>query len=251
MRISLITVCFNSAATIRDTIESVVAQSYDDIQYIIIDGGSTDGTLDIIDEYKSNISIVLSEQDSGIYDAMNKGVRLATGEVVGILNSDDVFNGVDILETVVDVFSHAPDVDLLMGHVVFLHKRDRSKISRFYSSKRFAPWMLRFGWMPPHPATFVRTEVYRRHGIYKDKFRISSDYEIFVRWLYVHKLKYVKLDRILVRMLPGGASNTSLKSLWTLNREIVIACRENGLYTNLMFLVLKIPFKFSEKFRRP
>lgn len=251
MKISIITVCFNSAATIRDTIESVLAQEQADVEYIIVDGKSTDNTLSIVREYQDRISIIISEPDNGIYDAMNKGIRAASGDIIGIINSDDFYEKNDVLATVISAFNNNNDIDLIFGDLVFVKPTELKKVTRFYSLPNYAPWQLRFGYMPPHPATFIKKEVYNKNGLYKTNFKIAADYEFFVRLLMVKKIRFNHLDKVLVRMRSGGASTSGFKSSLVLNREIIRACKSNGLHTNLLFLLLKIPFKLLELVRRP
>jgi glycosyltransferase involved in cell wall biosynthesis len=251
LKLSIITVCFNSASTIRDTIESVLSQDHTDIEYIIVDGGSKDGTQAIVESYGARINRFVSEPDKGLYDAMNKGVALATGAVIGILNSDDFYESTTSLSSVVKAFEHCPESDAVFGDVVFVNPADLRNVTRFYRGNRFAPWKLRFGWMPPHPATFIRKMAYDTVGLYSLKYRISADYEFFVRLFMVHRLKYSYLDKVLVRMRSGGASTDGLRSSLKLNLEIVKACRTNGVYTNILMLVLKLPFKLYELRKRP
>ena len=251
MKVSIITVCLNSAATMRDAIESVLAQTYADIEYIVVDGASADETVNILNEYEKDIARIISEPDSGIYDAMNKGISCATGDIVGILNSDDFFESAGTIQQVVDGFCSGSHVDIVFGDVVFVGESDLATVKRFYSSRKFRPWKLRFGWMPPHPATFVRRSAYEKCGQYSLKYKISSDYEMFVRWLIVENLSYLRIDRVLVRMRQGGVSTAGIRSNLLLNREIVHACVSNGLYTNLVFLLAKIPFKLLELIRKP
>lgn len=251
MKVSIITVCYNSSETIRDTIESVIAQDYASIEYIVVDGGSTDNTLAIIEEYRASISVLISERDRGIYDAMNKGLARAKGDVVGLLNSDDFYETHHAISDVVAAFDSAPAADILFGDVVFVAADDLTRVTRYYSSAKFRPWKLRFGWMPPHPATFVRNQVYKCFGGYSLNYKISSDYEIFVRWLMVNKLNYLRMDKVLVRMRAGGASTAGIKSSIRLNAEIVRACRKNGIYTNIFLVMLKTPFKLLELLRKP
>ncbi|WP_044874954.1 glycosyltransferase family 2 protein [Pseudomonas sp. LFM046] len=251
MKVSIVTVCYNSASTIRDTIESVFSQSYSDIEYIIVDGGSRDATLSIVDEYRDRINRVVSEPDRGIYDAMNKGIAMANGDIIGILNSDDYFESVDAIEAVVAHARKSPDCEVIFGDVVFVHPDNLEKVVRYYSSRHFRAWKLRFGWMPPHPATFVRREAYERVGKYSLDYKISSDYEMFVRLLLVSELSFSRLEKVLVRMRSGGASTAGIRSSIRLNREIVRACRSNGIYTNLLFVLSKIPFKLLELLKRP
>lgn len=251
MKLSIITVCYNSANTIRDTIESVFSQDHCDIEYIVIDGGSKDGTQAIVESYGERISRFISEPDKGLYDAMNKGVALATGDVIGILNSDDFYEDSTSASSVVKAFERHSESDVVFGDVVFVNAPDLQKVTRFYRGNRFTPWKLRFGWMPPHPATFIRKSAYTKVGLYSLKYRISADYEFFVRLFMVQRLKYSYLDKVLVRMRSGGASTGGLKSSLKLNMEIVEACRANGVYTNLPLVLLKLPFKLYELRKRP
>ncbi len=250
MKISIITVSFNSGLTIRDTVESVLAQSFTNIEYIIVDGGSSDDTLSIIKEYDNKIAKLISEPDHGIYDAMNKGVSAATGDVVGILNSDDYFEHENVLSYIADTFDQHPDVDIVFGDVVFVNPDNLNKIVRHYRGLRFAAWKLRFGWMPPHPATFVKRSVYQAYGLYNLRYKIAADYEIFVRWLLANRLYYFYVNRVLVRMRTGGLSTSGLRSSLLLNREIVNACKSNGIYTNIFLILSKVPLKLLELVRR-
>lgn len=251
LKVSIVTVCYNSSSTIKDTIESVLSQDYVDVEYIIVDGGSNDGTIDIVKSYGNKISTFVTEKDNGIYDAMNKGVALATGDIVGILNSDDFYESESILSYVVGAFDKKPEVDIVFGDVVFVEPSDLKKVTRFYRANRFSVWRLRFGWMPPHPATFIRKSAYEKVGAYSLKYKIAADYEMFVRQLYVHGLKYLYINKVLVRMRSGGVSTSGFKSSLRLNLEIVTACRNNGLYTNIFMVLLKLPFKLYELFRKP
>jgi len=250
LKVSIITVSYNSAETIRDTIESVLEQSYKDIEYIIVDGNSKDETMAIVTSYGDKVTKVLSEPDKGIYDAMNKGVALATGDIIGILNSDDFYETNNAIEDIVDHFKANIEAEVVFGDVVFVEPSNLNKIVRYYSSKKFKAAKLRFGWMPPHPATFIKKSVYDQYGLYKLGYKISADYEMFVRLLMVAKVKFARIDKVIVRMRSGGASTDGIKSSLTLNQEIVRACRENGVYTNLLLVLLKIPFKLIELIKR-
>ena len=246
MKVSIITVCYNSEATIRDTIESVLAQTYSNIEYIIIDGASSDSTLSIINEYDNKISKLISEKDKGIYDAMNKGVKIATGEIIGILNSDDFYENNKVISTVVKNFASNPISDIAFGNIVFVNPNQLDRIVRNYNAKHFESWKLRFGWMPPHPATFIRKRAYDTVGLYSLHYKISADYEMFVRLLLLNKLTFTYIDQVLVRMRAGGASTSGISSNIVLNAEIVKACRSNGVYTNIFMVLTKIPFKLLE-----
>jgi glycosyltransferase involved in cell wall biosynthesis len=250
MKISIITVCYNSASTISDTITSVTNQTYNNIEYIFVDGGSKDGTMDIVTKYKDNVHHVICEPDKGLYDAMNKGINVATGDVIGILNSDDFYESETVIEDIVDAFNQRPLADMVFGDVVFVSPNDLGNITRTYSSKNFKRFKLRFGWMPPHPATFIRSSVYKKYGDYKLNFNITADYELFVRLLMVEKLQYSRINQVLVRMRTGGASTAGIKSSILLNLEIVKACKMNDIYTNIFLVLLKIPLKLLELIRK-
>ncbi|MDY6929935.1 MAG: glycosyltransferase family 2 protein [Pseudomonadota bacterium] len=251
MKVSIVTVCFNSGRTIAGTLSSVLRQTHDDIEHVIVDGGSSDDTVDIVKKSLRSGDVFISEPDEGLYDAMNKGIGLATGDIVGILNSDDFFESNDVVSAVVDMFNRFPESEVVFGNVIFVTPANVKKVIRLYSAARFRPWKLRFGWMPPHPATFVRRSAYDKVGKYRLDMRIAADYDMFVRWLLVAGLKWKYLNKVLVRMRAGGVSTSGVKSSIRLNREIVHACRDNGIYTNLLFVLSKIPFKLMELIRRP
>lgn len=245
MKISIITVVWNNAETIKDAIESVLNQTYKDIEYIVIDGKSTDGTVEIIQTYKDRISKFISEPDEGIYDAMNKGVLAATGDIVGILNADDFYIDSDVISSVVEVFKKE-DVDSVFADLVYVHPDDLEKVVRYYSSKQFHPGKFTYGWMPAHPTFFVKREIYQRYGLFKTDYKIAADYELLMRFLYTYRISYYYLDKVLIKMRTGGISTRSLKSNWTLNKEIVRACHENGIKTNMFKLSLKYFKKIFE-----
>lgn len=245
MKVSLLTVSFNSEATIADTIESVQSQDYDDIEYIIVDGNSQDGTKDIITRNASRISKWISEPDAGIYDAMNKAVKMATGDVVGILNSDDFYADSTIISQVMDAFAD-PSVDAVFGDLVFVDPTNLSNVVRTYSSAGWNPKKFAWGFMPAHPTFFVRRKYYEQFGLFKTDYKISADYELLIRFLYVRKLKYRYLPIKMVIMRKGGVSSRNLKSNLILNAEIIRGCRENGIYTNSLMVYSKYFRKFFE-----
>ena len=250
-KISIITICYNSEKTIRHTIESVLSQGYPDIEYIVIDGLSSDNTMNIVNEYIEKITKIVTEPDQGIYDAMNKGVKHSTGDIVGILNSDDFFENSFVVSDVMDHFKSNPSSSLVIGDVVYVEPSNTVNITRFYSTIKFKPWKLRFGWMPPHAATFIKKTAYNKVGKYSVNYKISADYELFVRMLMVRKMDYSRINKVLVRMRTGGVSTSSIRASFLLNSEIVKACKTNGIYTNLFLVLLKIPFKMLELYRRP
>lgn len=245
MKISIVTVAFNSENTIRDTIESVLLQNYRDIEYIIVDGSSTDRTLDIIKEYGSQIAKVISEPDCGIYDAMNKGIRAATGSIVGIINSDDLYHKENVISEIVESFD-SKDVESVFADVRYVKADNLNKTVRYYSSKHFSPNLFRYGFMPAHPTFFTYKKFYDLYGYYKTDYLIAGDYELLIRFLFSNKLKYKYLPIVVMRMRTGGVSTASIKSKVILNKEIVRACRENGIYTNFPLLCFKYFIKIFE-----
>ncbi|CUA91539.1 glycosyltransferase family 2 protein [Comamonas thiooxydans] len=243
MKISVITVSFNSEKTIERTINSVLTQDYVDYEYIIIDGESKDGTLEICQKYSNRISRIISEKDSGIYDAMNKGISLASGEIIAILNSDDYFANNQVLKTVSANFS--PEIDLLLGNVEIFNE-STNKVRRFYSSKIFNPKLSRFGIQPPHPAVFIRKSAYTKHGTYDKQLRIAADFDLLTRFLSVLKLKFKRIDKTLVLMSDGGISNGSLKSRHKVSYEIIKSLKKNNIYSNILFVNLRFAIKLSQ-----
>ena len=247
MKISLITVSYNSGSTIKATLDSVLAQKYQELEYIIVDGGSSDNTLGIINEYSDLITQCISEPDKGIYDAMNKGVRCASGDVIGILNSDDFYLHAHVLDDVANVFRKDPQLDVILGDVdFFLESRPGHSVRR-YRAGRFKPWMFRFGLMPPHPAVFVRKSAYHRIGLYKLGYQIASDFDFLTRLLLIDEAKYQLLPKTLVRMRLGGVSTSGVASMHTITKEICRSLRENKVKTNCFFVMLRLPIKFIKQ----
>ncbi|MDY6823773.1 MAG: glycosyltransferase family 2 protein [Thermodesulfobacteriota bacterium] len=243
-KVSIITVCFNSAATIRDTIESVLFQDYPDIEYIIVDGASQDRTLDIVDEYRNRIATVISEPDNGIYDAMNKGIQAATGDIVGILNSDDFYADDQVIGEVVAEFVIS-NVDSVYADLAIV-SRDDKKYLRYYGSEKFTIKHIRFGWMIPHPTFFVKRKYYEKFGLYKTNYRVAADFELLTRFLWREKISHKRLPKCIIKMRHGGISSHGLWWRFHQNLEIVRACRENGIRTNIFIVLLKTPFKLLE-----
>lgn len=247
MKVSIITVCFNSGDSIAHTIESIMTQTYKNIEYIIIDGGSKDNTLDVVNRYSEQLNFeIISEPDDGIYDAMNKGLAIASGEVITFLNSDDVFAHQKVVEKAIDVMLKSCN-DLVFGDVQFIVDKE---VVRLYSSKGFKSWKLRFGWMPPHPGSFAKRELFQRSGGFDTTFKIAADYEMYVRWLLVEDVSFKRVNDVLVHMSLGGISTESWRARLKLNQEIVTACRKHHIYTNLLLVLSKIPFKLLELFIR-
>ena len=249
MTISLITATYNSGKTVEDTLRSVLSQTYNDIDYWIIDGGSKDNTLDIVRRYEPQFGGRLhwiSEKDRGIYDAMNKGLNHCTGDVVGIINSDDYFTSDNVLERVAAEMESNAGIDAVYGDIHFIKDDHPEKIWRYYSSKRFRPMWLRFGFMPAHPSFYARREVFEKCGLYSLDYKIAADYDMMVRLFVKHgiKAKYIPLD--FVTMRTGGASTNNVRSRIVLVNEDVKACRAYGVYTNRFMIGLKYLYKIFE-----
>lgn len=242
MKISIITVCYNSETTIRETIESVIGQTHPGIEYIVVDGASTDSTLSIINEYRKDISILISEPDKGIYDAMNKGVAAASGDFVGILNSDDIFINNNVIEELVSFLQQNPDVDGSYADLVFVKRDNVNIITRKYSSKIFSPSKIRFGIMCPHPTFYAKREIFHKLGLYDIDYPIAADFELITRFI-IGGVNLRRFDLIMVKMREGGISTSGFWQRIIQNFELVRACKKNGIYTNILFIGMKIPYK--------
>ena len=249
MKISVVTVTFNSAATVRDTIESVLRQEYSDYEYLVIDGGSKDKTVDIIKEYEPKFGgrmKWISEKDKGMYDGINKGIRMASGDVVGIINSDDFYHRSDVFNIINKAFDENKGIQAIYGDVRFVHPDNLDKTVRYYSSKNWRPWRFRFGFMPAHPTFFTYKENFEKYGYYQYGYHIAADYELLIRHLYTNRVpaKYVPLD--FMKMRTGGRSTNGWKANVLLNQEIVRGCKENGIWTCMPLLFLKYFIKVFE-----
>lgn len=248
MKISLITATYNSEKYLRDTIQSVLSQDNPAIEYIIVDGGSKDSTIDIIKEYEPKFKGRLrwiSEPDKGLYDALNKGFKMATGDVVGILNSDDFFTSDNILSKVVDAFN-SNNCDAVYGDIHFVNDTDLTKCTRYYSSAIFKRSLMRIGFIPAHPSFYVYKSKFEELGYYKTDYKIAADFELLLRFIYVHKIKthYIPLD--FVTMRTGGMSTESMDSRKTIMKEHLRAFKANGIFNNRFILSLRYPYKVWE-----
>lgn len=251
MKVSLITVTYNRAATLKDTIDSVLNQSYDNIEYIIKDGGSTDGTNDLIRKYEPKFGerlVWVSEKDEGIYDAINKGISLATGDIIGIINSDDYYHSNTIIEEIVNEFKNN-EVDAVFGDVVYVKPNNIHKIVRYYSSRFFTLNKTRFGLMPPHPSFFTYRHYFKEYGGYKTDYKIAADYDLMARFLYVHKMRYKYMPKAFLTMRTGGTSTHGVQNVIIRNnKEIIRACKENNIYTTLCLVCSRYLFKIMGLF---
>ncbi|MEZ9669362.1 glycosyltransferase family 2 protein [Vibrio breoganii] len=239
MKVTIITVCFNSEKTIRDTIESVASQNYNNIEYIIIDGLSTDSTMDIVTEYQKYISVIVSEKDFGLYDAMNKGIKHATGEIIGILNSDDILANVDTIKKIVSASSGYDGVYADVG----FYDIDLKTKKRHYSSKNFEVSKFSRGFMPAHPSCYIRKSVVEDIGLYSLDYQIASDFDFLVRAFLSPNNSFNYLNEEVVKMREGGLSTSGISANIKLNREIIISCRTNGLPCSWFSVLSKYPEK--------
>ena len=245
MKVSIITVSYNSEKTIEDTIQSVISQDYQDIEYIIIDGASSDATKSIIDNYKTDISCFISEPDAGIYDAMNKGINASNGDLIGILNSDDVYSNSSVVSDMVNALGKS---DAVYADLVYVDFNNLDKVKRVWKSGRFKKRAFYFGWMPPHPTFFVKKECYLNFGLYSLVLRSAADYELMLRFIHKNNIKVSYLPKIIVKMRVGGVSNISLKNRILANREDKKAWKINNVKPKAFTFFLK-PLRKLSQFR--
>lgn len=255
MKISVITATWNSGRTIGDTLRSVFNQSFTNVEHIIKDGGSKDDTLEICknfeqkyykDECKGRTINILSDKDKGIYDAMNQGVKAATGDVIGILNSDDFYTSDDVLARVAEEFEKNPELEAVYGDIHFVKDENLNKCTRYFSSRYFRPWALRFGFMPAHPSFYVRREVYEKYGLYDLDFRTSSDFEMMVRLFVKEKIRSKYINKDFVTMRAGGESTAGLEAKRKVNRDIAGSLKKHGVYSNQFFQSLRYFWRIGE-----
>lgn len=251
MKISLVTVAYNSEATIADTLASIDEQSHADKEHVIVDGASSDRTLQIVAAYRRPWRRVFSERDAGIYDAMNKGIRLASGDVVGFLNSDDFYASPDVLQRVAEAFTD-PAIEIVYGNLCYVAKDDVRRITRYWQSAPFHPGLFVRGWAPPHPTFFARRSLFSRFGGFDLAFPVAADMELMARFLEVHRVRSRHLPTVLVHMRSGGASGQGPMAVLSQNREIWRALKKNGLRAGLLRLALaKVVAKGRQLIARP
>ncbi len=244
MKISIITVCFNSDKTIENTILSMLEQTYENVEYIIIDGKSTDGTLNIIKKYENRIVSIISEKDNGLYDAMNKGVKLATGDIVGILNSDDTFFNNEVLKNIAN-FHINNNIDASVGDIV-QHRNGR--IIRKYQSKSWVPEKLKIGFMPPHPSVFFKKELFEKAGYYRLDFIVGADYELITRFFLKNNFNYKYSGITTTSMARGGVSSSGIKSYLLISKEIIKLLKMNNISFSRYKIYFRIVWKIKELF---
>ncbi len=249
MKVSVITVCFNSAATVEDTIRSVRAQEYEHIEHVIVDGGSTDGTVDIVKKYNGRIKRFISEPDEGIYDAMNKGLHLAQGDIVAFLNADDIYASPTVISDVVAAL-HAGNTDSVYGDLVYVGRRNAQRIVRYWRAGEYRPRAFHRGWVPPHPTFFCRRTLYHEFGGFNPSYRIAGDFELMLRLIEKHRIRVRYVPRPFVRMRVGGRANT-LRGIIQGNREILQAFRANDMEVSSRFFCSKLVYKLGQLVYRP
>lgn len=251
MKISIITVCFNAASTLGDTLDSVASQTYKDVEHIVVDGGSTDGTIEILKSGRGCISSWKSETDKGIYDAMNKGIALSTGEIIGALNADDVYADNNVLATVADVFSD-PGIDACYADLVYVDNRDTNRIVRYWKSRAYQVGLFKRGWMPAHPTFFVRRSVYENLGNFDLEYKLQADFELTMRFLEIYRINTTYVPKIWIKMRTGGVSNQSYRNIIKGNIEAYKACKKNSLRMLPFFTIfMKVMSRIPQFFKRP
>jgi glycosyltransferase involved in cell wall biosynthesis len=249
LKVSIITITYNSEPTLKDTIESVINQTYKNIEYILIDGGSTDETLSIIKSYGNKISTLISEKDNGLYDALNKGISLATGDVIGILHSDDFYTNNHVIQHIVSSFSNSP-VDAVYADLYYVDKINTNQIHRKWKAGIYKEGMFFNGWMPPHPTFFVKRSIYETCGNFNLNLTSSSDYELMLRFIHKHKIKLAYLPEFIIKMRVGGKSNVTFKNRIKANKEDRLAWKLNNVKPYFYTLYLKPLRKIIQLFKK-
>jgi glycosyltransferase involved in cell wall biosynthesis len=240
MKVSIITVVYNNEMTINEAIISVLSQSYSNIEYLIIDGNSSDKTVQIINNHKGKLGYFISEKDAGIYDAMNKGIKAATGDVVGILNSDDLYYDHTVIETVMSQFLLNPSLDIIYGDLVYVKSDDIDKVIRNWKSNSYYNNFFDNGNVPPHPSLFVKKSVYEEAGLFNLDFKLAADYEFMLRVFKKNNFKSKYINKVIVKMRLGGATNQSFSNIIKQNKEILLAWKNNNLKAPLLLMPLRI-----------
>jgi len=251
LKISLITATYNSAATVADTLRSVNEQTHADVEHIVVDGGSTDATLAIVRAEGKRVTTLVSEPDRGIYDAMNKGLKLATGDVVGMINSDDFFASPNVLALVAAALADS-ELDAVYADLCFVRQADPSRVVRYWRSSPFKPGLFARGWIAPHPTLYIRRGIFERFGGFDLAYPVAADTELMARFFEVHRIRTRYIPEIFVRMRMGGASTRSLKGIAAQNREVWSALRKNGLAGSMAgFAAHKLASRLRQFVTRP
>ncbi len=252
MKISIVTVTYNCAPVVECCLASLAEQSYSDIEHLVIDGASKDGTLALLEARREYLAALVSEPDCGIYDAMNKGIKLAQGDVIGFLNSDDIYASDDVLSRVREVFEEDATLDACYANLIYTAQMDTSRSVRYWKSNNFVSGAFTKGWCPPHPTFFVRRSVYERFGGFDLTYAIASDVELMMRFLEVHKIRVRYVPEVWVKMRMGGTTNRSWKNVWVQNQEVLRALRSHGLTAKpIRFLGYKLLLRGKQFLQRP
>lgn len=238
-KISIITICFNSERTIEDTLRSVSEQSYDNIEHVVVDGASTDKTLEIVKKYQSGKMLLVSEKDHGLYDALNKGFKLATGDIIGILHSDDFFANNDSIKDLVQIFENNPNCDAVSASVEIFKPKQMNQAYRKYNASKFKLWQFRIGNQPPHPGFYIKKEAFDRIGFFNSSYKISGDFDWLLRGLLKEKIQVVYSELVLVHMRDGGISSSGVKSKKIMNKENLRVLKSHGIYSNSIMIYCK------------
>lgn len=246
MKISIITVVFNNENTIREAIESVLGQTYKNIEYVIIDGGSIDNTVNFINAYKDQLGYFVSEKDSGLYEAMNKGIRACTGDVIGILNSDDLYEDLNVIARVMEEFTKDSELDILYGDLVYVKSDNTNKIVRNWKSKSYYNTFFEHANVPPHPSLFVKSKVYKETGLFDLRYKLAADYELMLRMFKNHNFKSKYINSLIIKMRLGGATNQSFSNVIAQNKEILKAWENNGLKAPFYLMPLRIVKRLTQ-----
>ncbi len=249
MKVSIVTSCYNRGNTIGGAIESVLAQDYPDIEYIVVDGASKDNSMSIVSQYKDRISKVVSESDHGMYEAINKGIRMATGDIIGLVHSDDFLYDSHTLSAIVDVFEKT-GADFVYGDGIYVDPDDTNKIIRNWRGGAYHRWKVKCGWLPLHPTCYIRRDVMMREGLYDESYKIAADSDLLVRYLYKANLKVVYLKRKIIRMRMGGLSTDSekRKAMWNEDIRLYTAHGFWAFPTKIMKMMWKVPQFIEAKF---
>ena len=247
--VSVITAVFNNIHVVGDALQSVQEQDYPNIEHILIDGGSTDGTFEFLNARRAQLSYLISEPDTGIYDALNKGIKVAQGEYIAILHSDDVFDSPHVISALVESLEQN-GADVCCSDVVITDRQSNS-IQRFYMAHYFRNWLLRIGWMPPHPGLLIRRSIHERFGVYDTQYKIAGDFDFLVRIFLSDAVSWTYLNQVTTKMRTGGASNSGIRSKLNILREQNSILRRHGFFSSPLLLGLRYPLRFFELFARP
>jgi glycosyltransferase involved in cell wall biosynthesis len=248
IRFSIITVVYNRKATIERTVQSVLEQDYPNIEYIVIDGGSTDGSVDVVNKYSASIDVFISEPDGGMYDALNKGIRLATGDVIGILHSDDVFANANIVTLIANHFLQS-NIDGMYADVAFVRAGVPNKVIRYVRSAKFSIKKFKFGFMPAHPTFFCKKKIFETHGFYRTDLEIAADFDLMVRFLQEKNINVSYLPLLVTKMNLGGKSTSGVRSTLTINKEINKILKEKKISSSYIYLYSRYLVKIYEFFK--